>query len=253
MGVVYVAYLCASVLYFIRLKHTIMKRLFSLSVILVSIAFHGYAQMGLGIEAGANASNYTVKTPIGTKNTQFKWGMRLGVLSDMAISDNFYFQPGIYYVANHLHTDLSTGYEQYDLHTIEVPLNIQYKIGILGKNRLFVGLGPYVAFNRSGSYSIHVTYVDSKRALRLGNEASDDMQYFDFGGGVNVGYQITEGLFARVRAQMGFADLAPKDIPNASVKSLGICVSAGYLFYRRDKEGKLRIVRDRSNKKTVKE
>lgn len=225
-----------------------MKHIFLLSALLGAIALHSYAQMGLGIEAGANWSDYTVKLPAGTKKTQFKTGMRLGILSDMALSDNFYFQPGIYYLGGGYHTNLSNGYEQYDLNTIEVPLNIQYKIGPLGANRVFVGLGPFVAFNRSGSYHVRVPYVDSKRALHFGNDAADDIKYFDVGAGINVGYQITDGLFARVGAQMGIMDAAPKGVPNTSAHSLGICVSAGYLFYRRDKEGKIMIHRDRSEK-----
>jgi hypothetical protein len=227
-----------------------MNRLLLLSVVFSSFFFSAQAQVGFGIEAGFNVSDYTLKTNDNTKPTDPKLGGRLGIISDIGITDNFYFQPGLHYVTNGYKAFITNGYEQFILNTVELPLNIQYKFGALGNNRLYVGIGPYFAWNKDGYYRVFVNkFVDSRSDLRIGNGATDVLRSFDFGGGVNGGYQITEGLYVRVRAQMGFVDLLPGNNANTSARSVGYSISGGYIFYKKDNRGRLKIYRKRDSRK----
>jgi hypothetical protein len=214
-----------------------MKRLLTVLFSLVALASH--AQCGFGLEAGANFSDYNM--------TEIKSGMRIGAFCDMRLSDKCYFQPGIYYVANGYKANLLKGYEQYNLNTIEVPLNIEYRIGTLFSNTLFIGAGPYFAFYGDGSYTIDAKPIYSKRALRLGNGATDDMRRFDFGCGVNLGYEIAEVLFVRARAQMGISDLLPSGWQNSSANSMGGSLSVGGYIFRSRVCGR-RIINENKDK-----
>jgi len=226
-----------------------MKRIFLLSAFLLPATISGYAQMGFGAEIGYNLSNYSVKLNGAMASTDFRGSARLGALSDMAITDNLYFQPGVYYVANGYKTDIAGGFRQYTVNTIEIPLNIEYKIGMLGTNRVFLGAGPYFGYNISGTNYVHTKTVESRSALNVGKGVANDFRQIDLGAGINIGYQHTSGLFARFRSQMGFLDLYPGTAANSSITSYSFCLSAGYLFYRKGKDGKIRIDRDRTGKK----
>ena len=94
-----------------------MNRLLLLSVAFSSFIFSAQAQVGFGIEAGFNVSDYTLKTNNNIKPTDPKLGGRLGVISDIGITDNFYFQPGLHYVTNGYKAFITNGYEQYILNS----------------------------------------------------------------------------------------------------------------------------------------
>lgn len=205
-----------------------------------------HAQTGFGIEAGYNLSNYTIKSKGNMVPTDMRYGGRIGILSDMALTDNLYFQPGIYYVSNGYKMNITNGYHSYRINTIEIPLNIEYKIGMLGTNRVFLGAGPYVGLNKDGNLLVHTNITDSRRDLMLGAKKGNDFKALDLGAGVNVGFQLTAGLFARLRGQMGIANLDPMGSKDSYVRNYSFSFSVGYLFYTRNSDGTLKINRNRN-------
>lgn len=223
------------------------KLLFSACLVLGFGA--GYAQMGFGIEAGYNLSNYTIRSKGAMIPTDMRYGGRLGALADMALTDNLYFQPGIYYVSNGYKMNIANGYQSYRVNTIEIPLNIEYKIGMLGTNRVFLGAGPYVGWNKDGNVLVHTNVVDSRRDLMFGAKKGNDFKAIDFGAGVNVGFQLTAGLFARLRGQMGIVNLDPSGTKDSYIRNYGFSLSVGYLFYVRNSDGTLKINRERNKHK----
>ncbi len=230
-----------------------MKKIILVTFALSLSAIYSYAQLGFGAEAGFNASDYHVKMSGNTASTDYKFGARVGILSDIALSDNFYFQPGVYYLNGGYKTTITGGTVETIVHSIQIPLNIQYKIGALGSNRFFVGAGPYVDWNKDGYSHLRAGSIDSRSDLKIGSTVIDQLKAIDLGIGANVGYQITEGLFVRFRYQMGFLNLYPGGVPNSSIKNTGFCLSAGYLLYRRNKNGTIKITRDRTEKKKKKD
>lgn len=226
-------------------KRKIMKRHLILSVVTLLVAAACSAQVGFGVEAGLNFSQYNVQFTDGTKNNNLKLAGRYGLLSEFAISDNFYFQPGFFYATNGYKHNLQGGYEKYVINSVEVPLNIEYKIGELGNPRIFVGAGPYIAYNKAGFYKIHIDRkVDSRRDLRIGSGATDDFKRWDMGFGVNVGYQFIPALLVRARWQMGLNDQST-GFANNSAHLMTFGITAGYLFYLRERNGDIRINRQR--------
>lgn len=204
-----------------------------------------YAQTGFGIEAGYNLSNYTIKSKGAMLPTDMRYGGRIGALADMALTDNLYFQPGIFYVSNGFKRNIVNGYHSYRINTIEIPLNIEYKVGMLGTNRVFLGAGPYVGINKDGNVLVHTNVTDSRRDLVLGAKKGNDYKVLDMGAGVNVGFQLTAGLFARLRGQMGILNLDPLGDKNNYVRNYSFSLSVGYLFYMRNSDGTLKINRNR--------
>lgn len=226
-----------------------MKRILLLSTAMFSMALTGTAQMGFGVEAGFNVSNYNVLYHGAMKETSFRNGGRFGVMSDMALTDNLYFQPGICYVTTGYRNNIAGGYQQMTVKSVEIPLFLQYKIGMLGTDRLFLGAGPFIGWNKDGNNYLHTATIDSRSDIKIGSKVGDGLRPIDIGAGINVGYQLTAGLVARLRGQMGFMDLDPTGLSDMSIRSYSFCVSAGYMFYMRDKSGKMKINRDRSAKK----
>lgn len=203
------------------------------------------AQTGFGVEAGYNLSGYSVKSGGAMVPADVRYGGRIGALADLAITDNVYFQPGLYYVSNGFKSNIATGYQSFRINTIEIPLNFEYKIGMLGTNRVFLGAGPYFGWNKDGNVLVHTNVVDSRRDLMFGAGKGNDFKAVDLGAGVNVGFQLTAGLFARLRGQMGITNLDPSSASDSHVRNYSFGLTVGYLFYMRNSNGTLKINRNR--------
>ena len=229
-----------------KVTHLLLSALFTLWVA------KAHAQLGFGGEIGLNGSACTVKVAGNDKDAKLRFGMRIGGFSDIALTDNFFLQPGLYYVANGYKANFTGGHEEYNINTIEIPVNIIYKFGPLGSSRLFVGAGPFIGYNIHGYYKVFSPlFVDSRSDLRIGGGATDQVNNLDAGLGINAGYQLTEGLFLRARTQFGLLNMSvPVANENNTLRSFSFGITAGYVFYARDKDGTLRINRKRKTKQT---
>ncbi len=232
----------------------IFKRLLIAVATIVATGSTLFAQVGFGPEVGLNGSAYNVRSGGVGVDAQARLGARIGAIADMAINENLYFQPGILYTGTGYKTNLPIGWEQYVINTIEVPLNLQYKIGMLGRDRFFVGAGVFAGYNRGGYYRRHVPAmsvfpaIDSRRNLNVGNWTADDINTFDFGFGANIGYQTTSGLFVRLRTQMGIINMRPGGTADNSIRSTSTSITFGYIFYRRHANGQLMLGRAANGK-----
>lgn len=225
---------------------------FLLSAAIIAGLGQAHAQTGFGVEVGYHLSNYNMKSAGAMVPTDVRYGGRLGALADLAFTDNLYFQPGIYYVSNGYKLDIPNGYQSFRVNTLEVPLNIQYKIGMLGTNRVFLGAGPYVAANVHGNATTQTSTVSSRRDLMFGGKPGNDIKAFDFGLGANIGFQLTAGLFARARMQAGIVNQDPSGAKDSYMRNYGFSLTVGYLFYSRHSDGSIRLTRiggSKNNKK----
>lgn len=230
-----------------------MKRHYLFLLTSVLFAQIANAQVGFGPEIGLNGSDYMKKVAGQDKTTQMRFGIRLGALTDICLSDNVYLQPGIYAVNNGYKAKFTGGHDEYSINTLEIPVNIIYKFRTFGTNRFFLGVGPYFGYNVNGYYKVFsAPYVDSKSDLRIGGGATDQVNNLDIGAGINMGFQFKEGLFFRVRAQAGFTNMAaPLANDNNTLRSFSFGVTGGYLFYLKDKNGttvRMRRKKDRHSK-----
>ncbi len=126
------------------------------------------------------------------------------------------------------------------LYYVELPINAILKLP-LGKGKVLLGGGPYVAFAFSGksnvftrttSSSASLMKSDEKRTVKFGNETSDDFNPFDFGVGFLVGYQLKKGWLFNFNYSQGIANILPKEQRANDFKAIigayQICV--GYEF-----------------------
>ena len=191
------------------------------------------AQISWGPEAGLNGSNYISKLGGNTISTTAKLGVRVGGVVDMGLGNNLAFEPGLFYLMNGYKLSYAGATETANINTLEIPLNILFKIGEPGRGRFWFGLGPYLAFNLSGNVKVPGFNGGSSisESLKFGSTAgTDEMKSSDFGVGFNVGYQLADGLFLRAGYQKGVKNLVPGGNGNNSQTSSNFSVTVGYLF-----------------------
>lgn len=198
-----------------------MKKIILSLFSVAAIATTSNAQLSFAPEAGLNMANMNMKSAGSTVSTSMKPGVAIGAIVDFGFTDNLFLQPGLFYVMNG--AKLSSPSLTYSINSLQIPVNVIYKLGEDGNNRFFFGAGPYLAYNLSGNVS------DGGGTIHIGTDkAKDQLKPIDFGVGLNVGYLLVNGLFFRVHYQMGLTDLNPAGDSDGTVKTSALGVTAGY-------------------------
>ncbi len=184
------------------------------------LASGAFAQVKLGAFIGVHNASVIETNNIPDWQTttkpfySSKTGMKLGVIADIPMGKNFYFQPGINYTsqgrkfAETFDTSSMTKNITYPVYQntslnlayIEIPLNIAYKIFLSSshKNSFFISVGPYLAFqfsSKMGNQSLSVkndsvfTYNNSTDDLPIGNGVNK-YKTFDFGVNGRAGFEF---------------------------------------------------------------
>jgi hypothetical protein len=118
--------------------------------------------------------------------------------------------------------------------TIQIPINLQYKFGDPGDNRIFIGIGPFVGLNVGGKVEASTNFLgipfSFNESLRIGSDSTDHIRRFDAGFGLNAGYQLSGGVYFRAAFQLGLINLRPNGDENNFQRSSHFGISVGYLF-----------------------
>jgi len=215
-----------------------MKKIILSLLCIAAIGTTAKAQLAIAPELGLNMANITGKSDGTTVNTKMKAGIGLGAVIDLGLTDNIYFQPGLFYeMTGCSFTDEPTG--KYSINTITIPLNFEYKTGKEGGNRFFVGIGPYIAVNFSGTYSFDALggySSGSSGSLKIGSAKTDpntgtggdDVKALDLGAGINIGYLVANGFYFRLHYQIGFTNLDPDGDANNTMYSSAFGATVGF-------------------------
>jgi hypothetical protein len=217
-----------------------MKRIILSLLAVATIATAANAQLAIAPELGLNMANMAIKSGSSTGSTTFstsmKAGLAIGAIVDVSFTDNLYLQPGLFYLMNGC--NFSGG--SYNVGTIQIPINLEYKLGEPGANRFFFGVGPYIGYNISASSKVG----GSSTTLKIGSakpdaqgNGGDDIKALDIGAGVNIGYLLANGFYVRVHYQMGFTNLDPIGDANNSIKTSALGVTVGYYFGAKKSKG----------------
>lgn len=181
------------------------------------IASATHAQIGIAPEVGLNLANMHTKYKDASGSDQklddgIKIGAKAGVNINIPIADRLMIQPGIFYSTKGMKSEEDNETHNVTLHTIDVPVNIQYMFNDPSEGRFFVGLGPYLGVFISGKDIYAGTTAGSgTQDYKFGNDyPSNDLRRFDFGGQVNVGYLLRSGIFFRGTYQQSFTNLTPQ-------------------------------------------
>ena len=183
-------------------------------------------------EIGLNMADMTLKASGLKQKTSMKPGLAIGGVVDFGLSNNYYLQPGLFYLANGCNIKQNAAPPEIappgsiNLNTIQLPVNVLYKSGKPGMNRLFLGIGPYVAYNISGTGKIT---GGSTTTFTMGDKPNaSNIRPLDYGAGINAGYECPMGFLIRVHYQVGFPNLNPTPGGTETTSALGLTV--GYLF-----------------------
>src|SRR6185437_2570495 len=118
---------------------------FILSACMLVSVVGAEAQVTYGPEVSLIGSNYTGKEAGQSLNTKSVVSFRAGGVVDIPVSDNFSIQPSLLYVRNGFKSDVVFFDATAHVSTLELPINVTYKIDMRGGDHFFVGLGPYIA------------------------------------------------------------------------------------------------------------
>ncbi len=183
------------------------------------------AQIRIAPEVGVSFNKITYDPEIGSNS--FKIGPRVGGMVDIGLTDNLYLQPGITYVMKGNKNEFAGAKTDITMHYLDVPINLMYKLGKPGGNRFFFGIGPNISYALSGKIKYDDATGFPDEDIKFGSD-STETKALDFGGNVNVGYELSNGLYARAYFNMGFANLSNFDA--IKERNMGFGLSIGYFF-----------------------
>ncbi len=225
-------------------------KLLTLSAIFILSTLALQAQIGFGILGGINLQNINGKDGNNEKlENALITGLHAGVNVNIQIAPDFYFQPGLLFSVKGAKNDFfspptkaSGDYATTTrLSYLEMPLNLLYR-PLLGKGHILLGFGPYIAFGIMGkensdfgslSYERKVKFKSSVSAL---SDLIDNAYYKPFDAGANIffGYELSNGIFCQLNAQLGLLKINSEYswIANdkRSYKNTGFGLSIGYRF-----------------------
>jgi hypothetical protein len=195
-----------------------------------------FSQTTFGLRGGVNFSSLNSKDNDGHKDeTKMLTGFNLGVNAEIPVGVDFYIQPGLLFTTKGgEYKDVSPA-TKVNISYIEIPVNVIYKPS-LGKGKVLLGFGPYVAFGVGGRFKVG----DAKTDIHFTNEVTQDDEpgiYFkrmDAGANFLAGYEWANRFSAQLNAGLGLvnirSEVAGQDDGDASVKNTGFGISLGYRF-----------------------
>ncbi|HUR10876.1 MAG TPA: porin family protein [Flavitalea sp.] len=221
-----------------------MKKVLMLLTVVTLLTATSKAQTGFAILAGVNWQNINGEDENGDKlNFDMATKFHVGILADVPIATDFYFQPGLVFrtkgakyeetvLGEKLKAKVNMGY-------IDIPLSLVYKPEV-GAGHVILGFGPYVGFGLMGKSKFEGGGINEEQDIKFKSDVKpsdpDDVIYFkrlDAGANIFAGYEFTPNIFVQLGAQLGLVDINPKydgQKPDGKAKHTGFGLSLGYRF-----------------------
>lgn len=234
-----------------------MKKTILLLSMGIASAFSAGAQwVTVGPEVGINSTSFAERYNGVDVSDGMRAGVKAGGIVDIGFTRHFSLQPGLFYNMKGAQeryvstTTTETGTIRTDeikndfrINYIEMPMNLEFKVGQPRHGQFIFGGGPYVAVALSGTISndngtevvlpsgrVISTQDNHSSSAYIGNTIDDDITPFDGGLNFNLGYQSARGLFVRGNMSFGIANILPKGDADNYIRNWGMGVSVGYLF-----------------------
>jgi len=196
-----------------------MKKLFITCLLLVMLSINASSQLRFGGELGLNMSYFKQSASGVTVNWDNLIGPRAGIILDNAFSDNWSFQPGIFYTMMGAKISVTGTNESVTLNYLQIPINIIGRFDA-GSGKFCIGAGPYLSFALSGTEKSGSTSVD----INFGS--GGDFKTTDYGFTINAAYETPIGIFFRLSYDYGLANIAN----GATANNVSTHISLGYFF-----------------------
>ncbi len=231
-----------------------MKTLLSSTLIILFAILSSSSFAQIGVRAGVNFNSVISRDPDGNEvynDPKFNPGFHVGVTYDFPIAKDFYIQSAALLSRKGYRTKYNSksisDKSRLNPYYIEMPINVLFAPK-LGKGRILLGAGPYVAYGIGGSGKLHsnavindaITPQDRNVTLKFMQDVKSkkegDYVYgkaFDYGVQVVEGYEYKGRLSVQVFGQLGLANAQPKingEPSKNKLKNYGIGLSVGYIF-----------------------
>lgn len=225
------------------------------------IVFLGYSQsyaqgrggsdpkVGIGIQGGVNLQNLNGTDFWGDKlENDLTFGFHGGVSFNLPVAPDFFVQPGILFITKGTRREVLEAPVKAEnsitnilnLSYIEVPVNLLFRPQ-LGDGHILLGFGPYAAYGIVGKMKTKTSSGTTERDVKFKNIVKTDdpsnvvyFRGFDAGANIFFGYELFNGIFFQLNAQLGLLKVNPEyemlSNDKTSYKNTGFGLSAGYRF-----------------------
>ncbi len=201
-----------------------------LSAAAMLIAGLSFGQVKWGVVAGPNFSSYTSKSGGDKETSDILVHVRAGVTADLPLADEFFIGTGLLFAGKGgkaKDIDLKT-----TLSYLQLPILFTYKPQV-GTGNLVLGVGPYVAYGLGGKHKGTIANVSAEVKAFDDEAGNAKLSRFDAGGGIQVGYELPQGLYFGLNADLGLVNVASEKTiagQDYSWRNTSFGVSVGYKF-----------------------
>lgn len=205
------------------------------------------AQVSVGVRTGANWANINATQTLDQIIPDFKTTSHLnfGLVSEIAITDQFAFQPELAFVKKGFELDEGVDLELFGIDVpvgvsaesrfsyVEMPLLAKYKFGTEGLSA-YVVAGPTLGFATGGRLitKADVFITDINLTNTPINLDAIDYQRLEVGGTVGFGAAVNTGfgqIFADARYNHGFTQLYDIPLVDEKISNKGFGVNVGMM------------------------
>ena len=205
------------------------------------------AQVSVGVRTGANWANIQATQTLDQIIPDFKTTSHLnfGLVSEIAITDQFAFQPELAFVKKGFELDEGVDLELFGIDVpvgvsaesrfsyVEMPLLAKYKFGTEGLSA-YVVAGPTLGFATGGRLitKADVFITDINLTNTPINLDAIDYQRLEVGGTVGLGAAVNTGfgqIFADARYNHGFTQLYDIPLVDEKISNKGFGVNVGMM------------------------
>jgi hypothetical protein len=187
--------------------------------------------LSLGVKVEASTSGF-ILSDMDNMKSRLGPGNIIGTFGIIDFNKHFALRPEI--LLHHKNSEIkerTTKKEtEYKYFGVEVPLYAvaQFTTGFIGK--WYVGIGPYVGLGISARYEI-----DDKDKIwlykKIENTNKANMQRWDVGAGLLLGYEILDTIQINAGYKVGFLDALDADKNIATMLNHAISIGFAYRFY----------------------
>ena len=197
----------------------------SVSFIFCTYAINAQDILG-GIKVDANMSNF-ILSDMDEAKSKLGFGVSVGGYTKIEFRKCFGIQPEILLHYKTSTVEVAGDETDYQYFGVEIPL---YAVGQkdLWNGKGFVGIGPYIGFGIDARYK--ADGMDDVELYKEYNNQKSEMQRFDFGAGVMLGYEFKNRLQVLATYKIGFVDALNANKDNATMLNNTISLGLGYRF-----------------------
>ena len=238
-----------------------MKKITLALLVAVLTAGSAMAQLSFGLRAGINQSDIFTggDKPYDNQAIFKKFGFQIGGVAEYAIDDNWSIQPSVILTTQGSRLRVNTGEQliallpitkakikgksSVSLTYIQIPVNVQYKIGDLMGGGMWIKTGPYFGYAIGGKlkYDMTITY-SGYGSSKPYTESEKYEKELTFGNGADYNYKQTDfGWYIGIdagdnKSRLGVGiNFGLKNISNVSTaRNFCIPVTFTYMFGKKE-------------------